>query len=154
MDNELERLAYDSSLRSLDKQEQVLNELRARTGLLLAASSLSATFLGRPALEDAETAFVVLGLVSFGLSIGASVYVLLPRNDLVFSLVGSAVYEQLFALRTEMNEVYRRLAYDLDRFWEANDATMVTLFRAFRIAAIALAAEIALLLASVAGTLF
>jgi len=41
---ELERLAYESSLRALDKQEQLLAELRARTGLLLAASSLAASF--------------------------------------------------------------------------------------------------------------
>jgi hypothetical protein len=50
--DDLARLAYESALRALDKQEQLLAELRARTGLLLAASSLAASFLGRPALEN------------------------------------------------------------------------------------------------------
>jgi hypothetical protein len=49
--SDLSRLAYEASLRSLDKQEELLGELRSRTGLLLAASSLAASFLGRPALE-------------------------------------------------------------------------------------------------------
>jgi hypothetical protein len=38
----LAELAYEASLRRLDKQEQLLEELRARTGLLLAAASLAA----------------------------------------------------------------------------------------------------------------
>jgi hypothetical protein len=68
VDNEFERLAYDASLRSLDKQEQLLNELRARTGLLLAASSLAASFLGRPAVDDDAFSLGVLALVAFALS--------------------------------------------------------------------------------------
>jgi hypothetical protein len=48
----LAELAYDASLRRLDKQEQLLEELRARTGLLLAAASLAASFLGRPLLSS------------------------------------------------------------------------------------------------------
>ena len=52
-----------------------------------------------------------------------------------------------------MPEVHRRLAYDLERFWNDNDATMQRVFWGFRIAAWALVAEIALLLASLSGTL-
>ena len=47
MPGELERIAYEAALRSLDKQETLLNELRARTGLILAAASVAASFLGR-----------------------------------------------------------------------------------------------------------
>jgi hypothetical protein len=87
-------------------------------------------------------------------SIGASLYVLVPKSDLVFSLAGSAVFEELFAFRDEMDEVHRRLAYDLDRFWRRNDGKLRCLFIAFRLSAIALAAEVLLLLASVADNLF
>jgi hypothetical protein len=86
-------------------------------------------------------------------SIAASVYVLVPKNDLVFSLVGSALYERLFEFRGELPEVYRRLAYDLDRFWESNDRIMVRLFRAFWLAAAGLLAEVVLLLTSISGNL-
>jgi hypothetical protein len=43
MSAELAEIAYDASLRRLDKQERLLDDLRARTGLLLAAASLAAT---------------------------------------------------------------------------------------------------------------
>jgi hypothetical protein len=43
---DLERLAYDAALRALDKQERLVEELRARTRVLLAASSLVVSFLG------------------------------------------------------------------------------------------------------------
>jgi hypothetical protein len=43
---ELEQLAYDLGLRALGQQERVLEELRARTGILLAATAFTASFLG------------------------------------------------------------------------------------------------------------
>jgi hypothetical protein len=142
-------------VRSLDKQERLLDELRARTGLLLAASSLAISFVGRPVFQEADTLVLVLGLLAFAISIAASVYVLLPKPaKFVFSLEGSAVFEQLYEFRDDMSEVYRRLTYDLDRFWEENDDVMTQLFRWFQVAAVALAAEIMLLLASLSGTLF
>jgi hypothetical protein len=42
----LERLAFDLSLRALERQERVVEELRARTGTLLAAGALVASLLG------------------------------------------------------------------------------------------------------------
>jgi hypothetical protein len=153
VDNGLERLAYDASLRSLDKQEQVLSELRARTGLLLAASSLAASFLGRPALDADSVVIGVLALAAFAMSIIASTYVLVPKKNLVFALVGSALYERLLQFRADMPEVYRVLAYDLDRFWESNQRIMARLYRAFWLGAVGLLAEVVLLLTSVSGTL-
>jgi hypothetical protein len=51
-------------------------------------------------------------------------------------------------------EVYRRLAYDLDRFWDDNDLELQKLFRAFRLAALALTAEMVALMAMVSDSLF
>lgn len=151
---DLAQLAFEASLRALDKQEQLLEEVRARTGLLLAASSVGASFLGEPALDSGELALAIPALVAFAASTAASIYVLLPKRQLVFSLVGSRVYEELYALRSDLHEIHRRLAYDLDRFWDANDVTMARLFRVFRLAVVALAVEILLLLAAVGVTLF
>ena len=150
---DLAELAYDAALRRLDKQEQLLEELRARTGLLLAAASLAASFLGRPAVDADPVVLAILALLAFAASIGASLFVLMPKKNLIFALVGSYVYEELYEFKDELPEVYRRLAYDLDRFWQENDTTMQRVFTAFRIAAWALAAEVGLLLASLTGTL-
>jgi len=151
---EFERLAHDAALRGLDKQEGLFSELRARTGILFAASALAASFLGQQAFEKpSSTTLTVLALAAFLISLGASMYVLFPKTDLTFSLAGSSVYEELYTYRDDLAEVHRRLAYDLDRFWESNDEVLGRLLVAFRIAAGALAAEVLLLVSLLAGTL-
>lgn len=60
----------------------------------------------------------------------------------------------MYEFRADMAEVRRRLAYDLDRFWEANDRKLQKLFLSFRIAVSALAVEIAFLLAAATDTLY
>jgi hypothetical protein len=151
---DLAQISYEASQRALDKQERLLDELRSRTGLLLAASSLAASFLGRPAIDADQPALAVLALGAFAISITGSIYVLLPKRNLVFSLIGGEVYEVLYEFRDDVSEVHRRLAYDLDRFWETNDRVMQQLLWGFRISATALVLEILLLLASMTGTLF
>jgi hypothetical protein len=150
---DLAEVAYDASLRRLDKQEQLLEELRARTGLLLAVASLATSFLGRPAVDADPWVVTALALAAFAVAIGASLYVLMPKKDLVFALVGSYVFEELYPHKDDLSEVRRRLTYDLDRFWQENDKTMQHVFGAFQVAAWALAAEIVLLLTSLSGIL-
>jgi hypothetical protein len=137
-----ERLAYEAAQRALDKQERLIDELRSRTGLLLAAASLAASFLGREAFAgDPKDGLAIIALVAFLVAVAASVYVLLPKSEkFVFALVGA--------------RVYRRLAYDLDRFWDNNDVELQKLFRGFRLAAVALTAEIVVLIAMVSDNLF
>jgi hypothetical protein len=151
-----ERLAYEAAQRALDKQERLLEELRSRTGLLLAAASLAASFLGREAFaQDPKRGLALLAVLAFLLAVGASVYILMPkRNKFVFALVGAGLYEGLYAVRDDLAEVYRRLAYDLDRFWDDNDVELQKLFKAFRLAAGALSAEILVLIAMVSDNLF
>jgi hypothetical protein len=45
-------LAHDHAVRALDEQAGVLNELRARTSTIIAATALVATFLGGQALRE------------------------------------------------------------------------------------------------------
>jgi hypothetical protein len=42
----LAEIAYESAVRALGQQEAALNELRGRTGTLLAAEALTTSFLG------------------------------------------------------------------------------------------------------------
>lgn len=147
------RLAYDAAVVGLEKQERVLDELRSRAGLLLAASSLSASFLGPTALDDGQPWLLAGALAAFAVSVGGSIVVLIPRSSFTFSIFGATMYEELFEFREDLDEVYRRLAYDFDGFWEANDAAMQPLFSWFRRAAIALGTEVVLLFGSVSDTL-
>jgi hypothetical protein len=87
-------------------------------------------------------------LLAFIGSIGASVFILVPRRDhFTFSLSGPGLYEGLYEVRDDLAEVYRRLAYDLLDFWQHNDEQLQPLFRAYRVGTGALVVEI---LASVA----
>jgi hypothetical protein len=94
-----------------------------------------------------------LAVAAFLVSMAASVYVLLPSRGFVFSVVGSAVFERLYSVEGGMPEVHRRLAYDLDRFWEQNDRKLRRLLRGFQLAAAALVVEILALVALIVDTL-
>ncbi|HEY2053201.1 MAG TPA: hypothetical protein VGH14_04620 [Solirubrobacterales bacterium] len=151
MQGDFEKLAYEAALRGLDKQEGLLEELRTRTGVLLAASSLAASFLGQQAFQDPHPhGPAIVALVAFVISIAASVFILLPKSKLIFSLRGAGLYEGLYGIREDSAEVYRRLAYDLDRFWESNDRKIRWLIKAFTVGATALVVEI-LALAALLG---
>jgi hypothetical protein len=112
--------------------------------------------LGREAFAgQPKRGLAILALVAFLLAVGASVYVLLPKTGkFVFAMVGAGLYEGLYELKDDLGEVYRRLTYDLDRFWDDNDVELQKLFRAFRLAAVGLSAEIVILIAMVSDTLF
>jgi hypothetical protein len=49
----LAELSYEAAVRALDLQERGVEQLRARTGTLLAASSLTASFLGAQTIQHA-----------------------------------------------------------------------------------------------------
>jgi hypothetical protein len=151
-----EQLAYEAAQRALDKQERLIDELRGRTGLLLAAVSLAASFLGREAFAgDPKEGLAILALGAFLIAVAASVYVLLPKTEkFVFAMVGAGLYEGLYEVKDDLAEVYRRLAYDLDRFWDDNDVELQKLFRVFGMAALALSAEVVALMAMVSDSLF
>ena len=151
---EFGRLAYDAALRALDKQESVLDELRSRTGVLLAASALAASFLGRDAFQNPNAALAAVALAAFVASMAACVYILVPRRErFVFSISGPVLFEGLYDDRSNLGEVHRRLAYALQGFWDQNDANLQPLFRAYRFAASALVVQILALVALVSGTI-
>ena len=152
---DLERIAYESAVRALDKQEKVLEELRARTGILLGASSVVVSLLGGSAFDGPKSvALLVVALASFVVSLGASLFVLLPRDGFVFSVSGPEIYEELYELRDDVDELHRRLAYELQRFWNRNDRPPRHRFGGrSAIAASALAAEVIALLVLASDTL-
>jgi hypothetical protein len=143
---EFEKLAYEETLRGLDKQESLLDELRIRANTLLAVSSLAASVLGQEAFRSAHSKVVmIMALTAFVVSVAANVFVLLPKRNLAFAESGAHLYEGLYALRTDMSEVYRRLAYELDRHWTSNDQQIGWLTRAYTVATIAAVLELLLL---------
>jgi hypothetical protein len=81
----LARRSYELALRGLGQQEASVAELRARTGTLLTAASLLATFLGALALDrEGLGVLSVVALTAYGLSGILCVWILLPKRGFVF----------------------------------------------------------------------
>jgi hypothetical protein len=140
----LEHLAYQLSLKALERQDRVLDELRARTGTMLAASSIAASFLGGQAAGADSGVLTVLAVAMFVASIAALTYVLLPKGDLIFSVRGSVLFEEEFEEDVELAETYRRLAHWLESYHDANDLVVNRLFRYFRVATFAVLLQVVL----------
>src|SRR5262249_53369597 len=79
------KLAYDESIRSLTLQSSVLDDLRSRTGILLTAVSLTATFLGAKALQHGFTLWTKVGLGCFLASGGFCLMILWPSGSWDFT---------------------------------------------------------------------
>jgi hypothetical protein len=147
----LEAVAHDYAARLLTQQLDRLRELRSRTGTLLAASALAASFLGAQALKDGRVAALnILGLVAFSATLLASAWVLLPRRRLVFGLDGPTLYAALWDYGDDLDEVDRRLAYWLHGFYERNEPAITRLYAWFAVATVALLLEVLLWAASLA----
>ena len=154
MPADLEKLAYDSALRALDKQERLVEELRARAGVVLAASSLAVSFFGGGGLAGpGPVGLALISILCFVISVGAAIFLLLPKPGLVFAGSAAGVIDGLFAYRGDEAELYRRAGNNLDRAWAANDATIRRLSAAFAIALCALGVEVIALAALLGGTL-
>lgn len=146
MAGEFEKLAYQAALRRLDKQERLVEELRARTGVLLAASSLAASVLGQQAFRYPHPRpLVIAALAGFVASIGIAALVLMPQASLQFAESPANFQEDLFEVREEIAEVYRELTLGLDRFWRSNDLVIATMARGYRLASVALMVEVVFL---------
>jgi hypothetical protein len=141
----LGELSYEAAVRALEVQERGVEQLRARTGVLLAASSLTASFLGAQAIQHANGLgpLGALALISLAGSIAASIYVLLPKSGFVFSLNAVGMYETLFPIAEDEEEVRRRLIYWLEGYWQANQAKIDELSAYFFAASLALLLQLA-----------
>jgi len=142
----LEQETHRLAAKALEQQERSLVELRARTGTLLTASSLVASFLGGQALTGERlSVWVVLALVAAGVSVVLCIYVLLPKDGLVFAFDAPDIYDALYEVRQDEEEVDRRLAYWVESNRESNRPTVERLTTGFESAGLALLIEIAFL---------
>lgn len=143
MAGELEELAYDLAQQALAEQDNALDELRTRTGTLLAASSLVASFLGGRAIDASAFSWAnVVALCAFGATALLSVSVLFPRRGLALSFSGPVIYEDFVTQGIDITEAHRRLAYWIQGAYAQNMRVLNRLFWAFRGACFALLGEV------------
>ena len=140
------KLAYDESVRALELQSSALDDLRSRTGILLAALSLSASFLGAQALKDpgltgwswaAIGSFAVSGLLSLG--------VLWPGWKWRFTSNAKTIIEDVQSDESlTLDQMYETYAESNQEDWEENSKRRLKpLIWLFRVAVLTLILQVA-----------
>jgi hypothetical protein len=140
------RLAYEEARRALDDQEALVNELRARTGVLIASAAVSTSLVGGPALARSHgvASWVAIGLFALvGLSLLGLVW---PRRVWSFTIDVAdfiAVYlEPDDDEPLELAAIYRDLALHMSDRHRHNAARLPFLMAVLRVAVLLLFAGV------------
>jgi hypothetical protein len=139
----LEQLAYETSAEALREQERALGDLRTRTGTLLTAASLVASFLGGRAIDlEGLSALNIVGGLSYLATITISVYLLAPTSRLEFAIRGSEAFEYFVRQGDDLTEAHRTLSYWIDERHEQNKRRIDVLICLFAAACVAFVPEV------------
>ncbi len=139
------QLVHQESVRSLDMQSASLDEIRSRTGVLLAATSVSAAFLGASALEHHGFSTVnLLAALGFIIVILLSLWVLSPADDWEFAYNAQVLDEHYVEKDVSITNMYRSMAKGYAASTKLNGIRLKWRFRLFRFACVALGLDILL----------
>jgi len=153
MASSIDELAFDLSLGAIRQQETRLNELRSRTGTLLAAAAVAASFFGARAVGGAKLdVLAVLALIGFSCCSGACLYVLLP-HELVLEFRGSVLQDAAAQVEATLDDAHAAAAEWIDGFHTTNRDTLAGLTRWYTAAVVALGVEIVLWTVSLSDSL-
>jgi len=95
-DRDVEAIISELARHALADQAQIVSEMRAGAGILLAAGSLIASFLGSESLSRGGLTLIAwLAIAAFVMSMLATLYVLLPKPSLRFSVSSTDVQPTL-----------------------------------------------------------
>jgi len=145
-------LAYQESVRALTVQSGVLDELRSRTGVLLAAASVASAFLGAQTLtaRHALSGLPLVALISFGSVVVLCIYVLLPGSGWAFTQDAKSLVTDYVSADQSLDFMHESMAIEGAECRAANEERLRWRFLGFRLACLALCADIALWLLALA----
>jgi hypothetical protein len=138
-----EEIAYAQSERAITTQVGQLDELRSRTGVLLAASAIVASLLGAEALRRGVHVLDVVAIVAFVAVLAASLRILMPQRDAWTFVVSAKVLLEDWADQARSTtDLQRFLAEKLDEYYDENDVRLESLYRSFQFAVGAIGVEV------------
>ena len=144
MPSSVAEAGYELSQSAISEQSERLGELRGRTGTLLAAASLAASFLGGQVIRAGDVGVVGgLALLGYLVCVGACIKVLLPHR-LVFAFRGSALIDAARETGNDLEATLEAATGWFEAFLEDNRIELERLTRWYTIACLALGAEIML----------
>jgi hypothetical protein len=128
----------------LKTQEAVVEELRRRAAALFTATAVAVAFLGSRAIDRQHHGLAVIGFVAAGFALAGCVLVLLPKDNLFFTLSGPVVYEEFVRQRLTADEARRWLAYWMQGMRDNNQPAIDELVGTFKYSCILLLTALAL----------
>ena len=147
-------VAYEAAVNALTHQSAALDELRARTGVLLAAASVSTAFLGSEALKSSNaSAFDWLAVVCF-FGVGtAAVCILWPREGWKFVVDPAILVQSYIEIEDPpgLDKIKRDIALHLGNHYKANQKRLNSLFWWFQLGCVLLVVEIVSWLIALTG---
>jgi hypothetical protein len=145
------KLAYDESIRGLNMQSTAVDELRSRTGVLIAAATVASAFLGSAALARHPASYWanILGLLAFIAVIGLSLGVLWPSEDWEFVYDPEVLDEDYFVGEVDVTEMCRAMSLGNAGSHQKNQGKLNGRFKLFRFASVALLIDVLLWLVGI-----
>jgi len=140
------KIIYEEAVRGWSLQSSVLDELRGRTGVLLAAASVAAALLGSADITKHKT-FTLLGtiaLVAFCVVVVLCVYILWPTKDWIFTHDAKLALDAYVEKDQGVDEMRESLAIAADKYRTDNEKKLKCQFSGFRWASLALGLSIVL----------
>jgi hypothetical protein len=149
-------LAYDEARRALDGQERALTAFRTRAGIVLSAAAIVTSFLGGQAIAaDGFTTLSWVAIMAFAAVGIATLCVLWPDDNWQFEAIPNQVIatyiERKDGVDVPLHAIHRDLALHMENSYSSNEQSRLRPLRwAFRVAVVALVAEVALWLIELA----
>jgi hypothetical protein len=145
-------LVFEEAKRSITQQQAVLDEIRSRTGTLLAGASVATAFLGSVALKGAHhrsgrtLSLVACAVVSFVALNLLVLWILRPSKGWKFRFGATILLEGYVDDKdpATIDEMHRRLAELSEANHQSNEAKLNLLQNLFQVASGLLLAEILL----------
>lgn len=140
------KIVYDEAVRGWSLQSSVLDEIRTRTGVLLAAATIAATLLGgADALRHSK--FTLLGGLSvaiFCAVVALCICILYPTSDWTFTHDSQKLLDAYVAEDKSLDYMHENLALAADVCRTENQHKLANMFNAFRWASLLLGLSIVL----------
>jgi hypothetical protein len=140
------KIIYEEAVRGWSLQSSVLDELRSRTGVLLAAASVAVALLGSSDISKHE-GFTTLGwfaIGTFGVTLGLCLYVLVPTGGWIFTNNVHLSLKGYIEEDRSLDDTREGLAIKAEEYRDANNKKLRCMFLAFQGASLALGVSIVL----------
>lgn len=140
-------IIYEQAVRAVEQQVRQLDELRARTAIILATSGVTTGFLGRAAQEKGLHEWGYAALVVFVAAAISALWVLFPRWDCWEFSINARTLKPYFLDEVHPETPEALFAYLADKIqddYESNAELLSKLYAGFSVACCLLVVDVVL----------